>query len=308
VTGSSAARPIRLGTRGSALAVAQSQQVADALRAASGRPVELVEVVTTGDRSAAPVQRLGVGVFVSALRDALTAGDIDVAVHSYKDLPTEPAPGLVIAAVPERADPRDVLVAADGVGLAKLPAGARIGTGAPRRMAQLNALGAGLTCVPIRGNVDTRLRKVQTGELDAVVVAAAGLQRLGRLTEVTEFLDPDVVLPAPAQGALAVECRVTDAELTATVGALDHPATRAAVLAERALLAALEAGCTAPVGGYATVTDGVLSLRGVVVTLDGSTSIRRLGTGTPADAESVGRRLAAELLDAGADSLLESAR
>jgi hydroxymethylbilane synthase len=308
VTGSSAARPIRLGTRGSALAVAQSQQVADALRAASGRPVELVEVVTTGDRSAAPVQRLGVGVFVSALRDALTAGDIDVAVHSYKDLPTEPAPGLVIAAVPERADPRDVLVAADGVGLAKLPAGARIGTGAPRRMAQLNALGAGLTCVPIRGNVDTRLRKIQTGELDAVVVAAAGLQRLGRLTEVTEFLDPDVVLPAPAQGALAVECRVTDAELTATVGALDHPATRAAVLAERALLAALEAGCTAPVGGYATVTDGVLSLRGVVVTLDGSTSIRRLGTGTPADAESVGRRLAAELLDAGADSLLESAR
>jgi hydroxymethylbilane synthase len=308
VTGSSAARPIRLGTRGSALAVAQSQQVADALQAASGRPVELVEVVTTGDRSAAPVQRLGVGVFVSALRDALTAGDIDVAVHSYKDLPTEPAPGLVIAAVPERADPRDVLVAADGVGLAKLPAGARIGTGAPRRMAQLNALGAGLTCVPIRGNVDTRLRKVQTGELDAVVVAAAGLQRLGRLTEVTEFLDPDVVLPAPAQGALAVECRVTDAELTATVGALDHPATRAAVLAERALLAALEAGCTAPVGGYATVTDGVLSLRGVVVTLDGSTSIRRLGTGTPADAESVGRRLAAELLDAGADSLLESAR
>lgn len=308
MTGSSAARPIRLGTRGSALAVAQSQQVADALRAASGRPVELVEVVTTGDRSAAPVQRLGVGVFVSALRDALTAGDIDVAVHSYKDLPTEPAPGLVIAAVPERADPRDVLVAADGVGLAKLPAGARIGTGAPRRMAQLNALGAGLTCVPIRGNVDTRLRKVQTGELDAVVVAAAGLQRLGRLTEVTEFLDPDVVLPAPAQGALAVECRVTDAELTATVGALDHPATRAAVLAERALLAALEAGCTAPVGGYATVTDGVLSLRGVVVTLDGSTSIRRLGTGTPADAESVGRRLAAELLDAGADSLLESAR
>ncbi|BCJ38189.1 porphobilinogen deaminase [Actinocatenispora thailandica] len=308
MTGSSAARPIRLGTRGSALAVAQSGQVAEALRAASGRPVELVEVVTTGDRSAAPVQRLGVGVFVSALRDALAGGEIDVAVHSYKDLPTEPAPGLVIAAVPERADPRDVLVAADGVGLAKLPAGARVGTGAPRRMAQLNALGAGLTCVPIRGNVDTRIRKVESGELDAVVVAAAGLQRLGRLTEVTEFLDPDLVLPAPAQGALAVECRVTDTELAATVGALDDPDTRAAVLAERTLLATLEAGCTAPVGGYATVTDGVLSLRGAVVALDGSASIRRLGTGTPADAESVGRRLAAELLDAGADSLLESAR
>ena len=308
MTGRTAGRPVRLGTRGSALAVAQSRQVAEALRASSGRPVELVEVVTTGDRSTAPVQRLGVGVFVSALRDALTGGEIDIAVHSYKDLPTEPAPGLVIAAVPERADPRDVLVAADGVGLAKLPAGARVGTGAPRRIAQLNALDAGLTCVPIRGNVDTRIRKVESGELDAVVLAAAGLQRLGRLTEVTEFLDPDVVLPAPAQGALAVECRESDTELRAALAVLDDPATRAAVLAERALLAALEAGCSAPVGGYATVEDGVLSLRGAVATVDGSTSIRRTGTGTPADAESVGRRLAAELLDAGADSLLESAR
>jgi hydroxymethylbilane synthase len=302
------ARPVRLGTRGSKLAVAQSSTVAEALRETIGRPVELVEVVTTGDRSTAPVRRLGVGVFVSALRDALSAGEIDVAVHSYKDLPTAPADGLTIAAVPPRADPRDVLVSASGLPLAKLPAGARVGTGAPRRMAQLNALGTGLTCVPIRGNVDTRLGKLRTGELDAVVLAAAGLARLGRIAEATEFLDPDLVLPAPAQGALAVECRTTDAELVSALAALDDASTRAAVLAERALLAALEAGCSAPVGGYATVADGAVFLRGAVATVDGSTSIRRSGTGTLADAESVGRRLAAELLDAGADSLLESAR
>lgn len=303
-----ATRALRLGTRGSALAMAQSGLVADALRAGLGRPVDLVEVSTAGDRSAAPVARLGVGVFVSALRDALVAGDIDLAVHSYKDLPTAPADGLTIAAVPARVDPRDVLVSATGAPLAELPAGARIGTGAPRRIAQLLALGRGFECVPIRGNVDTRLRKVTSGELDAVVLAAAGLSRLGRLAEATEFLDPDVVLPAPAQGALAVECRTDDAGLCASLAALDDPATRAAVAAERALLATLEAGCSAPVGGYATVRDDTIFLRGVVATVDGDTSIRRSGTGTPADAESVGRRLAAELLDAGADSLLESAR
>ncbi|GAA4217996.1 hydroxymethylbilane synthase [Actinocatenispora rupis] len=302
------ARPVRLGTRGSKLAVAQSGTVADALRSVIDRPVELIEVVTPGDRSSAPVRRLGVGVFVSALRDALAAGEIDVAVHSYKDLPTAPAEGLTIAAVPPRADARDVLVSASGLPLAELPAGARVGTGAPRRMAQLNALGADLTCVPIRGNVDTRLRKLTAGELDAVVLAAAGLQRLGRIAEATEFLDPDLVLPAPAQGALAVECRTTDAELVSALATLDDASTRAAVRAERALLAALEAGCSAPVGGYATVADGAVFLRGAVATVDGSTSIRRSGTGTLADAESVGRRLAAELLDAGADSLLESAR
>lgn len=302
------ARPVRLGTRGSKLAVAQSSTVADALRETIGRPVELVEVVTSGDRSSAPVQQLGVGVFVSALREALAAGEIDVAVHSYKDLPTAPADGLTIAAIPPRADARDVLVSAGGLPLRKLPAGARVGTGALRRIAQLNALGAGLTCVPIRGNVDTRLRKVTTGELDAVVLAAAGMQRLGRLAEATEFLDPDLVLPAPAQGALAVECRTTDADLRSALAALDDTSTRAAVLAERAMLATLEAGCSAPVGGYATVADGAVFLRGAVATVDGSTSIRRSGTGTLADAESVGRRLAAELLDAGADSLLESAR
>jgi hydroxymethylbilane synthase len=272
------------------------------------------------------VSRLGVGVFVSALRDALLAGDIDLAVHSFKDLPTTPADGLVLPAVPERADPRDALVSATGATLAELPAGSRIGTGALRRIAQLLAYRSDLTCVPIRGNVDTRLRKVSSGELDAVVLAAAGVDRLGRAAELTELLDPEVVLPAPAQGALAVECRAADTALVAELAALDHPATRAAVVAERALLRRLEAGCSAPVAAYATTTgpatdpatdpapdpadqsEGTVFLRGAAFAVDGTTSIRRSGTGTLADAESVGRRLAAELLDAGADSLLESAR
>lgn len=300
-------RPLRLGTRGSALAMAQSGTVADALRARLDRPVELVRVVTGGDRSSAPVAQLGVGVFVSALRDALLAGEIDVAVHSYKDLPTAPAEGLTIAAVPARADARDVLVSRAGVPFRELPPGSRVGTGAPRRIAQLSAADNRLVYVPTRGNVDTRLRKVASGDLDAVVVAAAGLARLGRLAEVTEFLDPDLVLPAPAQGALAVECRADD-PLREQLAALDDPDTRAAVVAERALLATVEAGCHAPLGAYATVAADSLVLRGVVAAIDGSASIRRSGTGTPADAESVGRRLAAELLDAGADSLLESAR
>src|SRR5215468_7690292 len=185
---------IRLGTRGSALALAQSGVVADALQALTGTAVELVEIVTSGDRSKKPVTSLGVGVFVSALRDALAAKEIDVAVHSYKDLPTAPADGLVIAAIPEREDPRDALVARDGLTLTELPAGARIGTGAVRRIAQLNALGLPLEAVPIRGNVDTRLRKVAEGDLDAVVLAHAGLARLGRADEATEIIDPALML------------------------------------------------------------------------------------------------------------------
>src|SRR5918994_2426326 len=242
-------RALRLGTRGSALAMAQSGLVATAITERSGRGVELVEITTAGDLSSAPIAQLGgTGVFVSALREALLARDIDVAVHSYKDLPTAPGAGLTIAAVPTREDPRDVLVARDGLTLRELPAGARVGTGAPRRVAQLNALKAGLECVPIRGNVDTRLRKVTSGELDAVVLAHAGLSRLDRAAEVTDVLDPQVVLPAPAQGALAVECRSDDTAMVTLLGALDDPHTRAAVVAERALLAALEAGCSAPVG------------------------------------------------------------
>jgi hydroxymethylbilane synthase len=301
-------RVLRLGTRGSALAMAQSGGVAATVIAGLGRDVELVQVQTAGDVSSAAIAQLGgTGVFVTALRDALLRGDVDLAVHSYKDLPTAPADGLVIAAVPPREDARDVLVARDGLTLGELPSGARVGTGSPRRTAQLLALGLGLEVVPIRGNVDTRIGKVARGELDAVVLARAGLARLDRLAEVTEVLDPLQVLPAPAQGALAIECRADD-DLAGLLAALDDPDTRAAVDAERALLAALEAGCTAPVGALAEVAEGddgsELFLRGLVAALDGTDVVRLSATGPTSDARGVGSRLAAELLDLGAADLM----
>jgi hydroxymethylbilane synthase len=290
--------------------MAQSGQVAQAVRRATGRDVELVEVVTAGDRSTAPVHRLGVGVFVSALRDALLADEIDVAVHSYKDLPTAGHGGLHIAAVPPREDPRDALVARDGRTLAELPPGAVVGTGALRRIAQLHALGLGLAVTPIRGNVDTRLGRVlgPGADLDAVVLARAGLVRLGRAAESTETFDPMLMLPAPAQGALAVECRIDDPELVETLGVLDHAPTRAAVTAERALLATLEAGCSAPVAAFAEVAEGddgdEIYLRGAVISPDGARDLRLSRTGTPADATEIGKALAADLLELGADSIL----
>jgi hydroxymethylbilane synthase len=305
-------RPLRLGTRGSALALAQSGHVAEAVTDKTGRAVELLEITTFGDVSAEAISQLGgTGVFVSALRDALIAGDIDFAVHSYKDLPTAVDDRLVLAAVPVREDPRDALVASGGRTLADLGTGARIGTGAPRRIAQLNALGRGFDCVPIRGNVDTRIRKVTDGELDAVVLARAGLARLGRLDAVTEVLDPMLVLPAPAQGALALECRAGDTSLTELLGALDDPETRAAVAAERSLLAALEAGCSAPVAAWAVLAESEtgepeLYLRGSVTALDGSDAVRLSASGPLHHADEIGRRLAAELLDDGAALLMGS--
>ena len=275
---------LRLGTRASQLARTQSQAVADAITAATGAQVELVHITTEGDRSSAAIAQLGgTGVFVTALRSALLAGEVDLAVHSYKDLPTAPAEGLVIAAVPPREDPRDALVARDGLTLGELPPGSTVGTGAPRRVAQLRALGLGLDVVPIRGNVDSRLARVlgvagAPGDLDAVVLARAGLSRLGRLAAVTETLDPLQVLPAPAQGALAVECRADDARTRELLAPLEDAATRACVVAERAALAALEAGCSAPVAAYAELADGYgtgetateLFLRASVTALDGS--------------------------------------
>jgi hydroxymethylbilane synthase len=306
---------LRLGTRGSALALAQSGAIAATVIAELATQVELVTVQTEGDRNPAAIAQIGgTGVFVTALRDALTARQVDLAVHSFKDLPTSPAPGLVIAAVPVREDPRDVLVARDGLTLGELPAGSRIGTGSPRRTAQLLSLGLGLDVVPIRGNVDTRIGKVRAGELDAVVLARAGLQRLGRADEATEVLDPLTMLPAPAQGALALECREDDKELIALLGRLDHPGTRVAVAAERALLGALEGGCTAPVGALAVVAEGDGSdgaegadevyLRGLVAAIDGSDAVRLSATGPTSEPEAVGRRLADELIDLGARQLL----
>jgi hydroxymethylbilane synthase len=295
---------IRIGTRGSKLALIQANLVADALTASSGHDVELVEITTHGDTSNAPLTQIGgTGVFVSALRDALLDGRVDVAVHSLKDLPTAPAVGLVVAAIPGRADPRDALCARDGLTLGELPAGSKIGTGAPRRAAQIAALGLGVDVVPVRGNVDTRLGKVADGSLDAVVLARAGLDRLSRTAEITETLDPVQVLPAPGQGALAVECRAGD-DVQSLLAALDDPDARSAVTAERSLLAALEAGCTAPIGALADVADEELYLRAVVASPDGSVSIRKSAFGTPSAAEQLGRDLAAEMLADGAGAVV----
>lgn len=302
---------IRIGTRASLLARTQSEHVAQALRDALGRDVELVEVTTEGDVSAAPLASFGgTGVFVSALREALLRGDVDVAVHSLKDLPTAPHDEIELAAVPLREDPRDAVVARDGLTLGELPHGARVGTGSPRRASQLHALGLGFDVVAIRGNVDTRIRKVAEGEVDAVVLARAGIARLGRLDEVTEVLDPLQMLPAPGQGALAVECRVGDHDLVAEIrSALDDPRTRAAVAAERAVLATLEAGCSAPVGAMGEIAEGddgdELWLRAVALSADGAVAIRRSTTGAPDAADKVGRELAEEMLADGAGELVE---
>jgi hydroxymethylbilane synthase len=320
---------LRLGTRRSALAMAQSGMVAEAVSRATGRQVELVEITTYGDTSREHLAQIGgTGVFVSALRDALLAGTIDFAVHSLKDLPTAEPEGLVLAAVPRREDPRDALVARDGLTLDELvdkcahrSVPARVGTGSPRRAAQLNAWaaasGAALETVPIRGNVDTRIGYVTAGDLDAVVLAAAGLNRLGRLGEATQILDDAMMLPAPGQGALAIECAAGNLELVAALAVLDDAPTRAAVTAERAVLAALEAGCSAPVGALAEVHCGAsgqpdeLHLRALVGTVDGSSVVQLSATGAfgpPAASEqaaaALGRELSARMLAQGAAGLM----
>ncbi|MFH8795823.1 hydroxymethylbilane synthase [Streptomyces sp. NPDC017941] len=311
-------KALRLGTRRSKLAMAQSGQVARKVTELTGRPVDLVEITTFGDISREHLAQIGgTGVFVTALRDALLAGEVDFAVHSLKDLPTTQPAELTLAAVPEREDPRDALIARDGLTFAELPEGARVGTGSPRRMAQLNAYarshGLSIRTVPIRGNIDTRIGYVRDDKLDAVVLAAAGLSRVGRTDEVTDFLSVDTVLPAPGQGALAIECAATDVSLAAALAELDDPYTRVAVTAERSLLAALEAGCSAPVGALADVlTDGQIvkemRLRGVVGATDGSTLVQLSTTGpvpgTHDQAMALGRELAVEMLAKGAAGLM----
>ena len=311
---------LRLGTRRSALATAQSRWVGDRVEAAAAAAgldvrVELVELTSHGDSSPAPLSSFGgVGVFVTRLREALLTGEVDLAVHSLKDLPTAPAAGLLLAAVPTREDPRDALVARDGLTLGELPGGSRIGTGSPRRAAQLRALGLGLEVVDVRGNVDTRLRFVAEGRLDGVVVARAGLLRLGRAGEATEVIDPLLMLPAPGQGALAVECRDSTSDgsadeiLAGVIGRLDDRSTRAAVSAERGLLAQLEAGCAAPLGALADVSEGEdgeeLFLRAVVASPDGVVCVRRSATGPVDAAERLGKELAVQLLEEGVAELM----
>jgi len=307
---------IRIGTRGSLLATTQAGGIRDALRA-NGHEAELVIISTEGDRSSEPIADIGVGVFTAALREAIHEGQVDMAVHSYKDLPTAEDPRFVIAALPPREDARDALVARDGLVLGELPAGAIVGTSSPRRAAQLRALGLGLEIRPLRGNLDTRLNRVSRGDLDAIVVARAGLTRLGRLDDVTETLEPVQMLPAPGQGALALECRAGDSRLVALLAELDDADTRAAVTAERALLAELEAGCSAPVGAIAEVVESIdedgrifeeLSLRSCVAALDGSDVIRASGIGSPDRARELGLSVAAELFDLGAREVMSSAR
>jgi len=290
--------------------MAQSTMMADQLREL-GHSVEMVEITTVGDTSTAPLSSIGgTGVFAAAIRQALLAGEIDIAVHSLKDLPVAPEPGLLIAAIPPREDARDALVARDGLTLGELPSGSVVGTGSPRRTAQLNALGLGLRVSDIRGNVDTRISLVHGGSFDAVLLARAGLSRLGLLHEVTECLAPLQMLPAPGQGALAIECRTDRPDLIEALAPLDDPDTRACVSAERALLAALEAGCTAPVGALAEVVESEhgaeLFLRAYAGSQDAALELRRSRVGPLKEPERLGRELAAVLLDEGAAEIIAS--
>jgi hydroxymethylbilane synthase len=294
---------LRLGTRRSLMAMTQSGLVADALTARTGHEVELVGVTTEGDVSKANLAQIGgTGVFVSSLRDKVLAGEVDFAVHSLKDLPTTPAEGIVLAAIPARDDPRDALCGT--AKLADLPMGARVGTGSPRRVAQLRGLRRDLDVRPIRGNADTRLRKVTEGEFDAIVLAFAGLARIDRLDAVAEVFDPGQMLPAPGQGALAVECRADRTDLVEILSTLDDPGSRAAATAERSLLAALEGGCSAPVGAYAALEERTLHLIGVVAGYDGERQVRLSESGHPDAAEKLGRDLAARMIAEGADQLM----
>ncbi|MET0726382.1 MAG: hydroxymethylbilane synthase [Leifsonia sp.] len=322
---------IRVGTRGSALAVAQTTAVAKKLAAAAGAEIEIITITTHGDTSTDSLASLGgTGVFASALREALLADECDLIVHSLKDLPTAAHPGLHVGAVPKRADARDALCARDGLTLDTLPAGAKVGTGSPRRAAQLRAARPDVVVVDIRGNVDTRLSRIETDDperhLDAVILAAAGLGRLGRLDAVTEFLDINDWPTAPGQGALAIEVRdaaprdghgggataARDRALATGLRAVDHATTRAAVEAERAVLAGLEAGCSAPIAASAIVDSDLLFLTATVYSPDGSARLTSSHAATPdshgpkdlADAANdVASRVVAELLGNGAAEL-----
>jgi len=302
-------RTFVVGTRGSRLALRQTELVLEALR--SHHPefaVEVREVRTEGDRR--PHDSLsrigGQGVFVKELEAALLRGEVDLAVHSLKDVPIELAPGLMLAAVLERGDPRDALVARDGATLTVLPAGARVGTGSGRRSIQLRVLRPDLVPVDIRGNVDTRIRKVDEGEVDAVVLAVAGLERLGLLGRATELFDHDGMLPAVGQGALAVEARADDAELLDLLSAIDHQQTRLACEAERAFLRRLGGGCLLPFGALAVVEGEAVRMSGFISDMAGERVFRGEVSGPSKDAESVGVRLAEALLEQGAAAFVEA--
>jgi hydroxymethylbilane synthase len=297
---------LRLGARGSALSVAQATLVQAALGGEAA--VEFVTVRTTGDRLSADGAPIGwKGDFTKELDEALLDGRVDFAVHSLKDVPSALPAGLLLAAVPERQDPRDVLIAHPRRAFGDLPRGARVGTSSPRRQAQLRAARPDLEILEARGNVDTRIRRLREGRFDAIVLARAGLARLGRLEEITEVFDESVLLPAVGQGALAIVTRRDDPATVDAVRRLDHRPSHAAVVAERGFLAALEAGCRAPVAGLARVQGGTLWLNGAVFSPDGARVLRAERHGPDAEAEAIGRSLAGELLGQGAAALIAAA-
>jgi hydroxymethylbilane synthase len=296
-----------IGTRGSALARWQAAYVARVLTAAHpGLEIEERILVTEGDRvQTGPVVDLGgKGVWVKEIEDALLAGTIDLAVHSLKDVPAELAPGLALVAIPERADPRDALVSRSGQGLAALPPGSRVGTSSLRRVCQVLAARPDLRVELLRGNVDTRLRKVAEGVVDAGILACAGLDRLGVAARITERLSLDQMLPAIGQGALAIEARADDARIRALTRVLSDSAAEVTVAAERGLLAGLGVGCRTPVGGHAVLREGRVVLRGLVGRPDASEMIRQEVSGPPSDASALGADLARRLLARGADRIL----
>lgn len=292
----------KIGTRGSKLATTQAGHMRDALIAA-GFDAELEIITTAGDVNMSPVERIGVGVFTQALRDAMEQGICDIAVHSFKDLPTA-ADERFHLSVPVRADAREALIARDGLTLDNLPEGARVGTSAPRRISQLKSHRPDLDIRPLRGNIDTRMGKVTAGELDAVVLAYAGLSRVGMGERATELFAPSVIMPAPAQGALAIECRAEDVAARAAIDMLRDADTQIAAVAERVVLNRLEAGCTAPVASY-SIIDGVdITLHAGVFALDGSIRLTATRTGTRDQAVALAEQIAAELIAAGASEII----
>jgi hypothetical protein len=293
---------LKIGTRGSLLATTQAGHVRDAL-IAHGYPSELEIVTTLGDVNMAPVERIGVGVFTQALRDALASGVCDVAVHSFKDLPTAVDERFQLI-VPKREDPRDCLIARDGLKFAELPPNAVIGTSAPRRIAQLKAMRPDIITTPLRGNIDSRMAKVANGELDAVVLAYAGLSRVGRDEEATEVFDVHSFLPAPAQGALAVECRAGEEPARAAVNSILDAKALTCATVERVVLNRLEAGCTAPVGAYAETYQHEIIVTAAVVSVDGQQRVTASASAPITEAVAVAEEIAAQLLADGAGKIL----
>ena len=300
---------IRIATRGSQLALWQSNWVADELRQL-GAVVDLIEITTSGDaQQTGPIAAVGLqGVFTKEVQAAVQAGKADIAVHSLKDLPTEQVAGLVLGSVPKRENVADALITNSAKTLAELSSGARVGTGSSRRQSQLKHLRPDLEVVGIRGNVDTRLRKLDDGEYDAILLAAAGLRRLGWADRITELLQPPLMLPAVGQGALGIECREDDQVALEFLGQLDHHETHQATAAERAMLALLHGGCSVPVGGWGRIENGQLALDGLVGNLDGTQILKANATGDLAEAEQIGQQVAEQLLAQGAAEIIAATR